>query len=236
MSFAEQLRSIYVSEQPGANSTYDTNLIFAGVYNTTVRECTRQAAGYISVPPTPPNINWRGAWSVALTYAPGDGVTDLGISYVCILLHSGIQPPSALFWAVYTAPTRSFTLDVTATTAAVAAVTAMPRPEQGGGVVTWRGGWNNYTEYVLNDAVTYQGASYVCSTPNLNLPPFPPGAYWYSPVPSDPIYKYVPQTGTYVATPQDLLVIRDKLIKKLTSTDMGLTVVPAGPINITISW
>jgi hypothetical protein len=286
MSFAEQLRSIYISEQPSANTTYDTNIIFAGVYGATVRECKRQAIGAISLPPTPTitsnrgqwlgtnsyipgdgvtyigavyvcingnvnqqppnplywvvvppvNIVWKGAWNALSVYNYGDGTIDAGVSYVCILQHTGQQPPNATYWAVYTQPARSFTLDITSTTAAVAAVTALPRPEQGGGVVVWRGVWNNYTEYVLNDAVTYQGASYVCSVPNINLPPFPPNAYWYSPAPGDPIYQYVPQTGTYVATSADLVLIRDRLIKKLTTADMGLTVVLSGPINITISW
>lgn len=236
MSFADQLRAFYVSKQPTSNSAYNTSIIFAGVYDTTKRECVRQASGYISVPPTPPNIRWLGTWNNATPYIAGDGVTNLGVSYVCILANTNVVPPNVTFWAVYTAPTRSFTLDVTATTAAVASVTALPTPEQGGGIVTWRGIWNDFTQYIINDAVTYNGASYVCTAPNINVTPVPINSYWNFPSPSDPIYPYVPQTGTYVATSQDLLVIRDQLVKKLTAADMGLTVVTSGPINITISW
>lgn len=286
MSFAEQLKSFYITSQPGANTTYDTNLIFAGVYSAVTRECVRQSVGNVALPPTPSitvdrgtwssivayapgdgvvhvgatyvcilsntnqpppdalywtvvpptNLAWLGAWSALTTYNYGDSVSNLGISYVCIQSHLNQPPPDALYWAVYNQPARSFTLDLTATTTAVAAVTAIPRPEQGGNVVIWRGSWNSYTEYVLNDAVTFQGVSYVCPTPNLNVAPLPPNAYWYAPLPSDPVYPYVPQTGTYVASSADLVVIRDRLIKKLTSADMGLTAVASGPVNITISW
>ncbi len=287
MSFAEQLITFYISEQASANTTYDTNIIFAGVYGAAVRECTRQAVGNIALPPTPnivtnrglwlptnvyipgdgitynnaiyvcivgnvnqappnpifwavvppSNIVWKGPWSNILNYNYGDGVSESGISYVCIQSHLNQMPPDVAYWAVYTPPTRSFTLDVTATTAAVAAVTTLPRPEHGGGVITWRGAWNSYTEYVLNDAVSYFGTSYVCAIPaGGSTPPLPPNAYWYIPLPSDPIYPLLPKTGTYVATDADLIVIRDKLIKKLTSTDMGLTAVPSGTVNVTISW
>ena len=104
MSFADQLRAFYVLKQPGSNTAYNTSIIFAGVYDTTKRECVRQASGYISAPPTPASINWRGAWNNTYTYAVGDGVTNLGVSYVCILTNVNVAPPNALFWSVYTAP------------------------------------------------------------------------------------------------------------------------------------
>jgi hypothetical protein len=250
MSFADQLRSFYVSEQQGANSTYNTNVIIAGVYTTVKRECTRQASGYVSANNTPPNINWRGAWNILTTYVYGDGVTDLGVTYVMILPSlpvTGVQPPNALYWDVYTSPTRSFVLDVAATVSAVAAVTAISTPEQGSGLILWKGTWNAFTTYGINpetgasDAVTYQGVSYVATQGSGPLPPIVPlpppmSAAWYVPLPSDPIYPYVPQTGTYVATSQDIQIIRAELIKKLTATENALTVTPSGPINLAISW
>lgn len=58
------------------------------------------------------------------------------------------------------------------------------------------------------------------------------------PQPGDPGYPYNPlaYTGIYVATAEDIILIRDMLIKKLTSADMGLTVTPTGPVNLTIAW
>ena len=56
------------------------------------------------------------------------------------------------------------------------------------------------------------------------------------PQPGDPGYPYVPVPGTYVATADDVILIRDMLIKKLTASDMGLTVTPTGPVNLTIAW
>lgn len=247
MSFADQLRSIYVSEQQGSNSAYNTNIIFAGVYSTVKRECTRQASGYVSSNPTPPGIVWRGAWDIFTTYVYGDGVTHLGVTYVMISsipATGGLtQPPNVTFWDVYTGPVRSFTLDITATITAVAAVTALPTPEQGGGFILWKGTWNSFTTYGINqttsDAVTYQGTSYVAQRGSVGEAPQlfpPPNPAWVAPTISDPLYPYVPQTGTYVPTSEDIAVIRGELIKKLTASDNALTVTAAGPINITISW
>lgn len=41
----------------------------------------------------------------------------------------------------------------------------------------WRGTWSAATSYVLNDAITYNGTSYIAIAPSLNQPP-PNAAYW----------------------------------------------------------
>lgn len=146
MSFAEQLRTIFNTTSTvlaTVNSSYSTNLIFAGVYDVVKRECINQARGMTPNPTPPP------------TYLPIPRV-------------------------------RSFVLDTTATVNAVAAITVIPPP-------------------VL-------------------------------PQPGEPGYPYVPVPGTYVATTDDVILIRDMLIKKLTAADMGLTVTPTGPVNLTIAW
>lgn len=52
----------------------------------------------ISVP-GPVGITWRGAWTSGTTYAPRDGVSFGGSSYVAIAASTGSQPPSSA-WAL----------------------------------------------------------------------------------------------------------------------------------------
>jgi len=43
-------------------------------------------------------INWEGAWSAVTDYVTGDGVSNGGSSYVCILNHTDHEPPNATYW------------------------------------------------------------------------------------------------------------------------------------------
>ena len=90
MSFADQLRTIFTSNQPGANTAYATNIIFSGVYDTVRNQCISLSRGN-----TGPPLN------------------------------------------LPIAQARSFTLDTTATVAAVSAVTVispavLPTPSEPG--------------------------------------------------------------------------------------------------------
>lgn len=40
-----------------------------------------------------PGINWRGAYAPATSYAPGDGVVNVGSSYLCLTACTGAAPP-----------------------------------------------------------------------------------------------------------------------------------------------
>ena len=46
----------------------------------------------------------------------------------------------------------------------------------GGGSVNWLGAWNSATSYIVDDAVSYQGSSYIAIAPNTNSAP--PSASW----------------------------------------------------------
>ncbi len=41
---------------------------------------------------------WLGAWDNGTTYAVNDAISNGGSSYICILAHTGQEPPSALYW------------------------------------------------------------------------------------------------------------------------------------------
>jgi len=51
-----------------------------------------------------------------------------------------------------------------------------PQGDPGTVGTVWQGNWSSITSYVLNDAVSYLGSSFVATTPNLNDPP--PSANW----------------------------------------------------------
>ena len=45
-------------------------------------------------------IVWRGPWSSVTAYAVSDAVERFGSSYVCLVAHTGIEPPSGATWAL----------------------------------------------------------------------------------------------------------------------------------------
>ncbi|MBX9937662.1 MAG: hypothetical protein K2Y32_00330 [Candidatus Obscuribacterales bacterium] len=91
---------------------------------------------------------WRGTWSASRNYVIGDAVYYNGSSYLALAANINSAPPSAN-WA---------TLAL-----------------RGEGVV-WKGAWSNATAYVVNDAVAYNGTSYIAVVNNTNSAP--PSANW----------------------------------------------------------
>lgn len=91
---------------------------------------------------------WRGTWSSTRAYAVGDAVYYNGTSYICVTANTNSAPPSAN-WS-----------------------TLALRGEG----VAWKGAWSNATAYVVNDAVSYNGTSYIAIANNTNSQP--PSANW----------------------------------------------------------
>ena len=103
-------------------------------------------------------FNWRGAWSSATTYFVGDAVVHNGSSYLAIADNSNSQPPSANW-----------------DTLAAKGDTGATGPAGAEGL-NWRGTWSSATAYVVDDAVTLNGTSYVAVANNTNSQP--PSANW----------------------------------------------------------
>lgn len=84
-------------------------------------------------PPGKSVVN-RGAWAQPVLYNQGDLVTYNGRIYIALLTHtssSGLTPANATYWLL-----------------------------SGSGFV-WRGAYNGSTAYLTNDAVSYNGTSYI---------------------------------------------------------------------------
>ncbi len=126
-------------------------------------------------PAGPPGVTWQGMWNNATAYALNDAVQLNGTSYISIQAGTGHQPDtSATFWSVLAqigAPGSAGP----AGPAGAAGPTGPTGPSGANGVngatgadgpagppgVTWQGMWNNATAYALNDAVQFNGTSYI---------------------------------------------------------------------------
>jgi len=108
----------------------------------------------------PAGIRWRGAWSSVLTYSAADGVQHLGSSYIAKAENTN-QPPhlNADDW------------DLMAAKGDAGAAGPV-----GPASIAWKGAWNSATAYIVNDAVSDLGSSYVAIAGNINSRP--PNANW----------------------------------------------------------
>jgi hypothetical protein len=103
-------------------------------------------------------FNWLGAWNSATSYDIGDAVSFNGSSYLAVADNSNSQPPSAN-WNTLAAKGD------TGNTGG-----------NGAKGLNWRGAWNSATAYVVDDAVTLNGTSYMAVANNTNSSP--PSANW----------------------------------------------------------
>jgi hypothetical protein len=105
---------------------------------------------------------WQGSWATATAYAMGDQVFYGGNSYLCRSDHTSgaITPTNAAYW------------DVTTSQGATGAT------GRTGGAWTWRGAWSSTTQYATNDAVVYNGSSWIAVQSSLNQIPTSGSLYW----------------------------------------------------------
>lgn len=106
----------------------------------------------------------KGTYSGATAYVIGDFVTYNGSSYTCIANTTGNLPTNTTYWALIASKGDTGATGSTGSTGATGASGA------DGLDVTWRGAYSGVTAYVVNDAVSYNGSSYICilaSTGNL---------------------------------------------------------------------
>jgi hypothetical protein len=82
---------------------------------------------------------WKGPWVTGTDYIPDDVISYSGKTYICVVTHTA----------------GTFDTDLTAAT---------PRWDLMADGVSWRGAWNNATDYAPGDIVRYGGITYICIT------------------------------------------------------------------------
>jgi hypothetical protein len=148
-------------------------------------------------PEGPIGLNWRGPWNYYLAYATKDVVTYDGTTYIALApsANNPAPPNSPGEWAVLASRGAQGTqgpIGLTGgqgvqgiqgpkgdTGATGTQGPAGPIGPQGLAGLTWRGGFRWNAAYVINDVVSYNGASYVAIEPSANNypPPQSPGQW-----------------------------------------------------------
>ena len=109
--------------------------------------------------PAGPGINWLGPWSNVTSYVIDDAVEDNGSSYVANAANTNSQPPNAN-WDL------------------LAQKGADGQQGAAGLGITWKGTWSGAISYLNQDAVFFDGSSYIATAniPSGGSPP-PAGAW-----------------------------------------------------------
>jgi uncharacterized protein (TIGR03437 family) len=139
-------------------------------------------------PTGPQGLTWRGTWSAATSYALNDAVQFNGTSYISILASNLNHEPdtSSTFWNTLAQVGATGPAGPTGTTGADGATGATgaagptgPTGPTGPQGLTWQGNWSATTTYALNDAVQFNGTSYIgILTSNLNHEPDTSPTFW----------------------------------------------------------
>ncbi|HEY2384972.1 MAG TPA: hypothetical protein VGK48_27675, partial [Terriglobia bacterium] len=143
-------------------------------------------------PAGPAGLVWQGTWNNATTYAVNDAVAFNGTSYISIQAGAGHQPnTNAAFWTVLAQQGATGAAGATGATGATGA--AGPQGPQGpaGAIgatgatgaagpagLTWQGIWSNATAYAVNDAVAFNGTSYISIQAGTGHQPDTSAAFW----------------------------------------------------------
>lgn len=116
---------------------------------------------------------WRDAWLTATAYDEADTVSNGGSSYICTAAHTsaaGTEPGVGASWATV--------WDL---------VTAGGQPG-----LDWQGAWTTATAYLVNDGVSNDGSSYICTSAHTSGASTEPGvgASWAT------VWEVLAQKGT----------------------------------------
>jgi hypothetical protein len=106
------------------------------------------------------DIDWQGPWDSGTAYVVTNTVESDGSSYRCAINNTNQQPPNANWELV-----------------ALKGDVGNTGPQGPSGDIVWTNDWNGGTSYIVNEAVSSGGASYVCNTAHSNQVP-PNAAFW----------------------------------------------------------
>lgn len=107
---------------------------------------------------------WKGAWSNSAAYVIDDIVSINGSAYICILANTNQSPPNGTYWQLLASKGTDGTNGTNGTNGAKG--------------MNWKGTYNPATAYVLDDAVAYNGASYICIQAGTGKQPDTNPTYW----------------------------------------------------------
>lgn len=131
------------------------------------------------------STNWRGTWASGTSYASNDAIAYNGSSYIATASSTNKQPDTnPSFWNLLaqagatgaTGPTGP--TGATGSTGPTGATGSTGAAGANGTSFTWRNAWSNSTAYAVNDAVQYNGSSYVSIQAGTNQQPDTATAYW----------------------------------------------------------
>jgi len=121
--------------------------------------------------PAGPPVNFLGGWLAGTSYAAGSAVSYGGTSYIALAANVGREPDvSPAYWAVLA--------QGGAAGAPGATGAAGPQGPAGAVGVNFRGAWSLATGYQANDAVTFDGSTYLALTGSLGSEPDAAPAQW----------------------------------------------------------
>jgi hypothetical protein len=116
--------------------------------------------------------SWKGLWAGLTAYAAGDIVEYAGSTYIAIASTTGDLPDSSpTKWSLMAE------MGFTGATGPAGATGAGATGATGPKGITWQGAWSAATAYVVGDAVSLNGSSYICILGHTNHTP-PNATYW----------------------------------------------------------
>ena len=137
-------------------------------------------------------INWQGTWSGAAGYVVSDAVAYNGSSYISIQPGTGQEPDtSPTFWSLLaqvgatgaTGPAGPVGAAGPAGATGAIGATGASGPQgitgaTGPAGLNWQGTWTSGVAYALNDAVAYNGASYISIQAGTSQEPDISPSFW----------------------------------------------------------
>ncbi|HEY8998148.1 MAG TPA: DNRLRE domain-containing protein [Edaphobacter sp.] len=160
-----------VGQTPSSSPTYWAVLAAQGPAGAAGAAGPQGAAGPVGPAGTPgamgpqgPPVSFRGDWLIITNYALGDAVSYGGGSYIALVANSGRRPDvSPVYWGVLAQPGIAG--------AAGATGAQGPQGQQGPAGISYKGTWSAQMGYVANDAVFYNGSTYLALATSLAAPP-----------------------------------------------------------------
>ena len=117
-----------------------------------------------AVGPQGPPVSFKGGWLTTQPYSLGDAVSYSGGSYIALAANTGRQPDvSPAYWSA---------LSQAGVAGAPGATGAQgPQGLQGPAGISYKATWSASTGYVANDAVFYNGSTYLALATSLGAAP-----------------------------------------------------------------
>ncbi len=109
---------------------------------------------------------WRGNWNALVNYLPGEAVAYNNASYIAVGSSLNDPPPSGN-WQTLAGQGAQGIQGLKG-----------DKGDTGAKGFNFKGVWSNATAYVVDDAVIYNGATYICVANNTNQIPLNNVTYW----------------------------------------------------------